>query len=592
MAFFGFGGKSSPREWRMEDALLSIFRKINNETCSGQFPDPEIVIGGLDEAQATILYSHTDGRIVESEPFILTFADKDAALDVDHLFILVTHELGHVLHPGKGHGPDFVDALFARGLTTREVPGVGGCVTQDHTIIPGRAVARMRDEWVAENGARLAAAQARLGGAPSSAPRASIPRVDRSSPPGARPSTAVAPSLSRGSYGGPPAHAPQITRDNVPTRLKNVFVYVDCSASMYGAGEALMQRAIRSLWPIEGAHVFMFSDDTHGIHEVYTPSDISSLTAGTYFESIFLHAEQHNPDMVLIFSDGRPSDEDLAWAVWRRTNFPISTHACVPEEHAGHFADSIQYLHDLCRGGGQCTIGFTPEAISTGVQSAMSGGKTNIPAVHRMPDLAAQTQSVARQAAGAAVMAGRVVDLGNRISRAEHDIHEVGQRLKIAIAGNDVVSGIHEQAGQVFKAQDERDAQDTANRAAASAQLDSGLQRFGANVLDQTQAAFAGQVDHDNARALDRGPLVSMAQIPGVNMEFGRQPIVNKAGAMLSSQPQAAGLLPPPPGLGRSAPRPAQSAPALPRPSEQPIAAPQMAEPRRGRVLTPVKRGS
>lgn len=597
MAFFGlFSGQSSPRpSGRPEDMILSIFQKINHGSCSGQFPEPRVFIGDTGDAQGTIQYSWEPDTMKicpdsTDTPLILSIHDKDIGQGVDHLFILVAHEVSHLLNPGKGHGPDFVNSLKARGVTTREVAAVGADVTQEHEIIPGMAMARLRDEWLAEtnNGQDFAQGGQRLLAAPLTA----IPRVDRTSGQGARPSPGAAPSLSRNAISGPPAHAPQITSANVPRQLKNVHVYVDCSASMYGAGETLLQNAIRALWPIDGARIFTFTSTDQGIHEVSVPSDISSKSQGTEFEGLMLHAERHNPDMVLIFSDGNPSDEDKTWEIWRRTTFPISTHACMPAEHANHYSYSIQLLRDLCRGGGQCTIGSTPEAITTGVTCAMSGGKTNIPAVHRMPDLTAQTKSVARQAAGAAIISGRVIDLGNRISQVEHDVHEAGQRLKILIAGNDVVSGIHEQAGEVFQAQDERDAQDAAARAAASTQLDTGLQRFGENVLGQTQASFAGQIDYDNARAADRGQLVSVTQISGPRMEFGRQPIVNKAGAVLSSQPQSAGLLPPPPGLGRSAPRPAQAVPALMPPSERPIGAAPAMEPRRGRVLAPVKRGS
>jgi hypothetical protein len=609
-------GKRAPD--RDEDIILSIWRKINEGACWGQFPDPTIVFTQLNAARAQIGYScdGETGKLILKDGVTLRVSTSSMSDSIDDLFILIMHEIGHLLAPGAEHGPDFVDALFARGVTTKEVPGVGAVVTQQHAYFNGGTLRRLCDEWKAENrngiaqrAATPAARQPAAAAVPtvSRAPVASPSRSETQAPGAAcsGPSCSGARAYNGGPVGAPPAHAPSVTATTVPAHLGNVFIYADCSGSMAGVGEEVLRQALSSLWPIKGARVFTFTDESP-VQEIGHPQEIDAQSTGTSFASPLKHAEANKPDWVLLFSDGAPSDEDDTWRVWERTTFPISTHFCMPAEFADHYAEEIKYMHALCRGGGACTIGITPDAAISGVKNAMSGGKSVVPVVHRMPDLSAQTTSVARQAAGAAIMAGRVVDIGNRVSQAEHDIHEVGQRLKIALAGNDVVSGIHEQAGEVFKAQDERDAQDAANRANASAQLDTGLQKFGAAVLGQTQAAFSGQIGADNSRIVDRGQLVTPTHIKSVPMGFGHPPLVNKAGAVLSGQPQSAGMLPPPAGVPAGSsqtgarnggllapPMAAPRAPAmaaLPAPSERPISAASAGETRTGRQLSPVRR--
>ena len=590
----------------VEGILLSVYRKLNADAFWGQFPDPVIIMQDLPGCRAMIEYypdPNRPGKIVTegvSDPITL-YAGLDI-LDsgVDSLFITLTHELCHPLCPGKDHGPDFVDACYARGMSTKEVPGVNAVVTQHHEIIPGRVLERLRDEWLAENAGGLSNSVSRqkAPGLPAHIPSVA---AQRGRAPASAPSVYVPPP---GAIHAAPSHAPRIGPDNLPS-LGNVFIYADCSASMYGHGENSLKNALSKIWPIKGARLFLFNDGAENIREASSPFAIKSGDEGTSFGPILEHASTHKPDHILIFSDGSSADIDETWRVWKSTGFPISTHYCLSTAHlqGGHGRDAdIKFMHDLCRGGGRATAGDDPDAIATGVISAMSGGKSVIPAQHKLPDVSGQLKNHAAAAAGAATMAGRVVQLGDRVAAQEAATAENAMRIDAALAAEQVIAGIYAQAGQVFAGQDARDAADAQNRANHAAQVTAGLQQFGQKVLTQTKAGFEGIVSRNN-EAIDRGTLPVLTQITAVpmgDMRQGPAAIENKAAAILSGVPlPAGGFLPPPQRSGEAPgqyspafPAQTRSAPraALPAPSEAPMPFSATTAPRSGKTIVRRKR--
>jgi hypothetical protein len=533
-------------------------------------------------------YDKNTMALIPGEPIILNVNSSEMeGIDDEKLFKVITHEMCHALNPGDGHGPRFVASLRARGIDTLEAAGVGAMVTQTHSIIPGQVAERLLREWRKENPGGVVRRQAPSG-------RNTLPAV------------AVVPDR-RG--GAPAAHATRVTRPHdAPTigaadaqkKYNRVNVYCDFSLSMAGEGIKNLIDALKSVWPIPNATLYIYASGVLGVRD---PDDAlahrndASIGFGTHFAPIMEHAENcGDVDMVFIYSDGVPSDKDATRSVWDRTRFPISTHYCVSvgaADAATAYATGIfngpegaQYLKGLCRGGGTFTMGDKAHEMADGV-----AGATGIVSVDRRPvDPRDQMQTAVKRAEGKHGVNQRLVDLGGRQSQTEADVDALNQRVKAYGALEKVFANIDALAVETFAAQDAQDDRDRESRRLNSDRIDAGIANIGGRVLEAIRDGHAGQLNAIASRvesARDGSAAPSIGQV-----RLGR--VEQKVGAYIGASNSGQAQIAPPVGAGADrAPSSARIAPpqsmaALPPPPQ--TAVPVDPSSRISRVLTPVRR--
>jgi hypothetical protein len=328
------------------------------------------------------------------------------------------------------------------------------------------------------------------------------------------------------------ANAPKITKSAIPKHARRIFIYADCSASMTGESFNAMVRALKTLWPIEGAELFGYSD---GMYAAGSPDGLYEMHLGTCFEQLLLHAERFSPDMALIYSDGLPCDGSQTWDVWRRTDFPISTHLCMVESIIECFPEAVQFMRDLCRGGGQFTYGEDVKDIEYGVNAAM-GDETNTRrrAPRRLPDLTPQIRTGVERAKNKAEINKRIVELGDELADAQHDISELQGRAAVSGTFEDIFAQVDGMAVEAFEHQREQSKVDKANRAAAGASLRDGLAKLGASILGAVKGGYEQTLISGAKQRQGAAEKAAAVQIGRVRLNPA---VLTKASALLAASP-------------------------------------------------------
>jgi hypothetical protein len=570
------------------DEILSKWNAVNVGAFGGKLPTPQIVIRNTPETGKTTRVGNKTVTEIKlpcgevqvptvsinggpyqldpDEPVILYMEDRLGDGPEEAIWTTLLHEAGHVQALGDGHGEVWRKTVEDRGITTDTGLAHDGTVAQlsEHQIIPGGTLDRIRQEWL--RGARVAAPSAQqrparsAPAAPSTgrfvAPRMPARQAQTGRQWPASPASARAPSGGRFSPAAP-AHASRVTPGAIPKSAKTVFIYADCSGSMYGDGVANMVTALNGIWPIQGAQLFAYSDD---VRPASSPNDLVEVSwdmgGGTSFEAIMLHAERHNPDMVLIFSDGQPNDEASTWTVWDRTSFPIGTHYCVNSAFA--HAGSVQYMIDLCRGGGEATIGDEPIDIQEGVKRAM----TNSGSPRQLPDLRPRIQTGIARIKGKIGVGKRIVELGNEVEDAKFN-NAVGRAIN-AIDGTfdhlaAEVDGLFGQAFDQQRAQSRANAQHWAD---AAQKLDDGLGKLSGQILGAAKGEIEGTLIAEQQRiaAIAAKPRPDAVRVvaPSINPNLlSRGAAVRAAnanGARALPAPSNQRALPAPAAVGTDAP--------------------------------------
>jgi hypothetical protein len=321
------------------------------------------------------------------------------------------------------------------------------------------------------------------------------------------------------------ADVPKITKSDIPKQARRIFIYADCSASMTGESFNAMVKALNNLWPIADAELFGYSD---GMYAVGAPSHLYEMHLGTCFEQLLLHSEQFDPDMALIYSDGLPSDESQTWEVWRRTDLPISTHLCMSPGIISSFPGAVQFMRDLCRGGGTFTCGEEVQDFEDGVSAAM-GDETNARrcvSPRRLPDLTPQIRTGVERAKNKAEINKWVIELG--------DVSVLQSRAAIAGTFEDIFAQVDGMAVEAIDHQREQSQIDKAHRAAAGVSLRDGLVKLGASVLGAVKAGYEQTVltgAKQRAVAKDTSAAV---QIGKVRLDPS---VLTRASAILAAEP-------------------------------------------------------
>ena len=328
------------------------------------------------------------------------------------------------------------------------------------------------------------------------------------------------------------ANVPKITKADIPKKARRIFIYADCSASMTGESFNTMVKALNNLWPIEGAELYGYSD---GMYAAGAPDHLYEMHLGTCFEQLLLHAEQFDPDMALIYSDGLPCDESQTWDVWRRTDFPISTHLCMSPGIIGSFPGAVQFMRDLCRGGGTFTCGEEVQDFEHGVSAAMGDETKTRRCVspRRLPDLTPQIRTGVERAKNKAEVNKRVIELGDELADVQHDVSVLQNRAAIAGTFEDIFAQVDGMAVEAIDHQREQSKIDKEHRAAAGASLRDGLAKLGASVLGAVKArlrtdradrgqATRGRQRHERGRPDRQGAPRSVRVDAGVRHPGGR----------------------------------------------------------------------
>jgi hypothetical protein len=338
-------------------------------------------------------------------------------------------------------------------------------------------------------------------------------------------------------------NAPKITKADIPKKAQRIFIFADCSGSMYGARFCNMVTALNNLWPIEGSELFGYGDD-YTLRAVGHPTQLPEPSGGTVFEQILLHAEQYSPNLVLIYSDGEPCDEDQTWAVWHRTNFPIATHY-ISDSHSDRAA---QYLRSLCRGGGLFTCGDSITQLQHGVSQAMDDDYQRVCGARRLPDYSDQLKTGVERARNKANVNKRIIELGEELSDVQHDVGELQGRATIAGSLEKVFANLDGMAVEAFDQQRSRSAADKAARAEQHEGLAHGLFALGARILGRVKDEYQETLRGDPTRDA-RSERAAAVQIGRVSLN---QDVLHRSAAISNAR----------------APRSA----ALPAPSERPLA--------------------
>jgi hypothetical protein len=482
-----------------------------------KLPKTEIYVDDLD-SQAIVSFSSgilKDSAVITMDRSMLTVDHMDTASTLVHedMHIIVKQKYGTSRPNGDAHGPEWRGLMISVDLTPedvnggcRETPVRGGGFWQSYQRLPEvqAALRIVRDE--VQNGATIAPQQGR----------------------------AMAPSSRRwGNLSG----APQGNQPDIPKQAKRIFIYADCSISMCGARFANMKAALNNIWPANGAELFGYSDD-NTLYAVGSPDCLPEPGGATVFEQIFLHAELHNPDLVLIYSDGQPSDESQTWAVWHRTSFPIATHFI--SASSGSVDDpAAQYMQSLCRGGGQFTCGDSVQSIQKGATQAMSNNSNGRFAPRQLKDLTQQIKTGVGAAQNQALVNNRILDLGSQVADAQHDLHTLQGGMAILNTFADIQAQINGQAVQAITHQQGQEAVDRQHRQSAGATLLSGLAALSAKVLGATKAGCEQTLLNGAQRSASSVDISGGAPVGQVNLN---QDLLNKLSAVMASVTPNSGL--------------------------------------------------
>lgn len=585
-----------------KDELLSVYNLINARMCGGSLPPATIVLSDKATKKVTITptrgghFEHTSqqngdikldmvsrdgGRtyiLNPNKPLPITFYPHLAEGPEEVIWCTMWHEMCHALesiNEPEDHGPNWTRRAESGGMTVstgKNAAGEDAQVGGGHKIIPGGALDLVRQEWrrggratsptqqpsvASPSAGRFAGVPSRATPQPIAAPRGLSPSTAPRTPGRFSP---VPPTVA-------PSNAPRVTAAAIPEKAKRVFVYCDCSGSMYGGGSEVMASALAGLWPIKGAQLFAYADI---VRQINSPDDLRrdnlgslDVGGGTSFEAIMLHAEQHSPDMVLIFSDGQPCDERETWDVWDRTDFPISTHYCV---NIGYTSDkeAVQYMIDLCRGGGEATIGDEPIDIQEGVKRAMTNSRNP----RQLPDLTPRIKTGIARIQGKLGIGKRIVELGDEVEDAKFN-NAVGQAINAIDGTFDHLAGeLDGLFGQAFDGQREQSKVNAQHWEDAADKLNDGLGKLSTKLLGAAKGEIEGTLVAGQQRIAATRARPDAVRVGGVQINPN---LLARSAAVRAANNNGARALPAPSNIGSQRALPAPSAPPLGMSNEQPI---------------------
>ena len=577
-----------------KDEMLSVYNLINARMCGGALPPAIIVLSNKKTKNVTqtvtrsglttSTLTHTQQRNADIElelvsggagrkvlnpdkPVVITYYPHMATEPEETLWCTTWHEMCHALAADEDadHGPRWTRHATSGGMTVNTGMNDAGeaCqVGEGHQIIPGGPLDMVRQEWLSALVADASVPHQRAAPARSHAEAGAGRFVAARQPAQQAPvvrQSSVSAATARTPIGGrfspaAPAHASRVTPGAIPKSAKTVFIYADCSGSMIGDGISNMVTALGGIWPVEGAELFAYSDDVRPANSPHDLVEVSQdMGAGTSFEAIMLHAEHYNPDMVLIFSDGQPCDEVRTWAVWDRTDFPIGTHYCVNSDFA-HGA-SVQYMIELCRGGGEATIGDDPIDIQEGVKRAM----TNHPRQPRqLPDLRPRINTGIARLRGKLGIGKRIVELGDENQENAYNA-AVGQAINAIDGTFDHLAGeLDGLFGQAFDGQREQAKVNAQHWGEAAENLNNGLAQLSTKLLGAAKGEIEGTLVAGQQRiaATKARPDAVRVAAPSINPN-----LLARSAAVRAANTNGALALPAPvQGVTRALPAPSTAA--------------------------------
>ena len=183
----------------------------------------------------------------------------------------------------------------------------------------------------------------------------------------------------------------------------------------------------------------------------------------------------------------------------------------------------------------------------------------------RLPDLSQQIASGMEQARNRAAVNNRVVELGEEIADAQHDIGELQQRQIINDTFGQMFANIDGMAAEAFNVQREQSAADKANRAAAGTALKEGLFRLAGCILGAVKGQYE-QTLLDGAAARRQRPAEMAAGVQIGRVSINRD-VLHRSAAIAAARSPRAPSLPSP----TISPAPSRTLAALPPLRERPV---------------------
>ena len=234
-----------------------------------------------------------------------------------------------------------------------------------------------------------------------------------------------------------------------------------------------------------------------------------------------------------------------------RTDFPIGTHYCVNSDFA-HGA-SVQYMLDLCRGGGEATIGDEPIDIQEGVKRAMTNSRNP----RQLPDLRPRINTGIARIKGKLGIGKRIIELGDEVEDAKFN-NAVGQAINAIDGTFDHLEGeLDGLFGQSFDGQREQSRVNAVAWADAAEKLNDGLGKLSTKILGAAKGEIEGTLVAGQQRiaATKARPDAVRVAAPSINPN-----LLARSAAVRAANTNGARSLPAPSNAGSQRALPAPSA--------------------------------